>query len=215
MFDFIVRTKKAKPMTDEEYYSEFNSEKQMEEAYKKSWELRLFENKTYWTRTLYFGGFTSVIFVAYTKVLGLENLDKDIEFYLILLGLVFSFAWYLSNIASKSYIDNWIRHIEKLESKISGDLCKIYYYKKCVFTNYSVTRINQFMVLVIMAFWGILLIKTVNENYGSVVLIIPILMFSFLIFFCRSPQNIYTENTDGFVNKTKAQQKESQNEQAN
>jgi len=131
------------------------------EALKKAWEIRNFEINKFWQRSAFFWGFIVLIFGGYiTVVTGefskTEN-GKFLYFYLILLGIIFSVAWLLVICGSKRWQDNWEKHIDCLEDRITGPLYKTIFYTGKRF--YSVSGINQILAWVVIATWFFLLIQ--------------------------------------------------------
>lgn len=135
--------------------------KKLREAYERVWHTRNFEIDKLWIRVTYFWGFIAAIFAGYIAVLNGENNEKALEIhldlYLILLGIVFSVAWFLVSKGSKSWQQNWEKHITKLEDEISGPLYKTVYVTDKPY--YSVTRINEVLGCVVIAVWVLLFVQ--------------------------------------------------------
>jgi hypothetical protein len=167
------------PLSDAEYYARFgilydeknqeaihiNKEK-LEKAFNKAWETRDFEINKFWTRSAYFGGFISAIFIGYTSIItgdsNGEAIKMHIDLYLILLGMLFSTAWLLAIKGSKSWQENWEAHIEKLEDYVTGPLYKTIYYNGKPY--YSVSRISEFLAWVVIVTWVLLFIQNVIDK---------------------------------------------------
>lgn len=76
-------------------------------AYKKAWDNRDFEINKFWTRAAYFWGFLALIFGAYfSNYKEVEEVNKYIPFYIICVGLIFSFAWTFVIKGSKRWQEN-------------------------------------------------------------------------------------------------------------
>lgn len=99
------------------------------ELLEKAWECRNFEIDTDWKRTAYFVVFISAIFVGYNSD-GLKE-EPFIKFFLLGLGCIFSFIWYLVNRGSKHIYENWEEHIHHIEKMIGDSII----YSKIFFKN--------------------------------------------------------------------------------
>jgi hypothetical protein len=163
-------------LTDDEYKEKFGigtaDGKKLKAAYKKAWEIRNFEIDKFWTRVAYFWGFIAVIFAGYISVITGDDYDKikdlNLDFYLILLGLIFSVAWLLVIKGSKRWQDNWEAHIDRLEDDISGPLYKTIYCKNKNF--YSVSGINELLAWVVIGVWTILLLQYIFSKFDDNIL---------------------------------------------
>jgi len=153
-------------LTENEYIEHFginNPEKKdlHKEAFKKAWDTRNFEIDKFWQRSAFFWGFIVLIFGGYiTVVTGNNNVTARgiyLDFYLILLGIIFSVAWILVICASKRWQENWEKHIDYLEDEITGKLYKTSYYNGK--TYYSVSKINLILAWVVLITWIFLFIQ--------------------------------------------------------
>jgi hypothetical protein len=151
-------------ITDKQYASYFglnNPEKKDLHiaAFKKAWEARNFEIDKFWQRSTFFWGFIALIFTGYVTVVTGKNYETTkgmyLDFYLILLGIIFSFAWLFVIKGSKRWQENWENHIDCLEDEITGPLYKTLYYKGKDY--YSVSKIVQILAWVVILTWGLLL----------------------------------------------------------
>lgn len=137
-------------------------------AYTKAWENRNFEIDKFWIRAAYFWGFIVLIFGGYITVLTNRNaheiITMHLDLYLLLLGLLFSIAWYLVIKGSKSWQENWEKHIDFLEDYISGPLYKTIYYKGRRY--YSVSKLNEIMAMAVIVVWLILLLQILIKRYS-------------------------------------------------
>jgi len=163
---------KYSKITYEQYTSLFglnNSEKKdlHKAAFEKAWETRNFEIDKFWQRSAFFWGFIALIFGGYvTIVTGKNNeIAKEmyLDFYLILLGIIFSVAWLLAICGSKRWQENWEKHIDLLEDEITGPLYKSLYFKRKEYY-YSVSKMNKIPAGVVIATWIFLLIQYLFSN---------------------------------------------------
>ncbi|MEB2786565.1 RipA family octameric membrane protein [Algoriphagus persicinus] len=88
------------------------------------------------------------------------------QFLIVCLGLVFSFAWFLVNKASKFWQENWEKHLDLNEDDVIGQLYKTTISKKTYSSFWpptssyavSVSKINQILSLFVFTIWiGILI----------------------------------------------------------
>ncbi|MBB2151701.1 RipA family octameric membrane protein [Pedobacter gandavensis] len=176
----ILKKTKYTPLKTHEYYQKFGIEKNpitneykiknkkiLEKAYTKAWENRNFEIDKFWTRAAYFWGFIVLIFGGYITLLTNEHsnraLDIHLDLYLISLGMLFSVAWYLVILGSKSWQRNWEAHIDFLEDFISGPIYKTIFYSGDRF--YSVSKLNEVMAIAVILVWGGLYGQFIRANY--------------------------------------------------
>jgi hypothetical protein len=196
---------KYSTITDKQYESYFglnNPEKKdlHKAAFKKAWETRNFEIDKFWQRSAFFWGFIVIIFGGYITVVTGEFYETAkgmyLDFYLILLGIIFSFAWFLIIWGSKRWQDNWEEHIYYLEDEITGPLYKTLYYKGKYY--YSVSKISQILAGVVIVTWIFLVIQYVYTNFNIfknifecffmhlkefILLVLPLLCTIFCIWF--------------------------------
>lgn len=108
-----------------------------EKAYEAAEKIRQFEIGLFWKRATFFWAFITAIYTAYFNVLTKIYKYKcdDITLYkhgtipliiLSALGLFFCFSWLLSSIGSKHWQENWEKHLDLLENKVTGPLYKTY-----------------------------------------------------------------------------------------
>jgi hypothetical protein len=189
------------PLSKEQYLKRFRSRNKLhginklKNAHKLAWETRSFEIDKFWIRTAFFGGFIALIFNSYISILSASQPTaiKNLDIYIIFLGIIFSFAWLLSIWGSKRWQENWEAHIDMLEDEITGPLYKTIYCKKAL-RFYSVSTINEFLVYIIIVVWTIMLAvnitiaKKCNKiewdiTIGIVITFIAVIL---MFIFCRS-----------------------------
>lgn len=192
-----------KPIKDKQHYlelmfdtSEEVSEKLTKEALHRAWETRNFEINLYWKRAAYFWAFNASIFALLLNIKPLFETVKVITDHYILyirlgviiLGIIFSMAWVLCNIASKHWQENWENHINMLEDEFEGKLYKTII-SKYKFPSYvSVSGLNYTLSIVILYVWLILgFIYTMHVNI-AICCFIWLLIVPAIIYFCLMGQ---------------------------
>lgn len=142
-----------------------------ENTLNRAWEIRNFEIDLYWKRALYFWGFIALAAAGYFSDEG-----EKYRLFIACVGVIFSVAWYLVNKASKFWQENWECHIDCLENDEDGKLYKTVMHGgigKGLLQSYpfSVSKINQFISLFVIAIWsGLLIGETITayaENGGQ------------------------------------------------
>lgn len=142
------------------------------EALEHALDIRKFEIELYWKRATYFWTFIGATLAGFVAVQNFgEAIRQDMSVILACLGLVFSFAWVLVNRGSKFWQENWEKHVDMLEDKITGPLYKTVLSRNSdtrsadLLSHYlsgasdvSVSKINQIVSVYIFALWWILLI---------------------------------------------------------
>ncbi|QNL22652.1 hypothetical protein HZR84_12095 [Hyphobacterium sp. CCMP332] len=150
-----------------EYYPKFHDWKDQDNeklklALDRAWQNRDFEINKYWQRAAYFWGFIVLLIGGYltlknsNKGEGILEKNSEFELYIILLGIIFSLAWYLVNLGSKRWQENWEGHIDALENEITGPIYKTLYKTG---TFYSVSKINSILSFSILIAWFGLFIR--------------------------------------------------------
>ena len=130
----------------------------VEAALEKAHEIRQFEIRLYWQRSLFFWGFILTFFGAYMLLLSQEKLSNYIILalpILALIGLFSSFAWYHIELGSASWQKNWELHIDFLEDHVTGRLHKTILGKENHF--FSLSTILRHFIIVIAFVWFVLL----------------------------------------------------------
>ncbi|HEY8402405.1 MAG TPA: hypothetical protein VIK89_14150 [Cytophagaceae bacterium] len=156
--------KSKRKLSREEYLSLFKGRER--KALALAWRNRDFEIDLYWKRATYFWTFIAASFAGYVALISSESFElvrekfPQVEYVIICLGIVFSFAWLLVNLGSKKWQENWEAHIEILEDSISGPLYKTVLFKD----SYSVSKLNKIVNLFVLFIWLILAVKYAKEN---------------------------------------------------
>ena len=151
-----------KKLTFKEYYKPFLEEINISEntklnkALERAWINRDFEIDKYWSRATYFWAFIAASFAGYISVISSDAISQpfknELAFILICMGTVFTSAWFLVNIGSKKWQENWEKHIDMLEDKVTGPLYKTVFNSR----GYSVSKINTLTSGFIIFIWVIL-----------------------------------------------------------
>jgi hypothetical protein len=138
----------------------------LEKAYERAWKNRDFEIDKFWTRAAYFWGFIVLIFGGYISIVTSNSANitaLHLDWYLLLVGLIFSVAWLLVLFGSKAWQENWENHIDWLENNISCPLYRTIYYKRKN-KYYSVSKINIVLAWLIIVVWITLIIEYIILN---------------------------------------------------
>lgn len=147
--------------------------------YETARDVRKFEIELYWKRAAYFWAFVSVLFIGYYQTIPVEagkNIipEKFLINCLILLGgYIFSLGWFFVNKGSKFWQENWEAHITMLENELNEPLFGIIKRNtnSCIKLTksypYSVSKINQILSLIVVLFWGILILSTSFRLYSK------------------------------------------------
>lgn len=139
-------------------------------AFNKAWKTRNFEIDKFWQRSAFFWGFIALIFTGYITVATekISQIEKVmyLDFYLILLGIIFSVAWLLVIKGSKRWQENWEEHIFNLEKEITGPLYKTIYYERKRY--YSVSGINKILACVVIITWCFLLLQYIYTTFNNI-----------------------------------------------
>src|SRR5690606_10914278 len=92
------------------------------------------------------------------------------------LGMVFSFAWVCVNRGSKFWQENWEKHVDVLEDKVTGPLYKIVMSRNAMNklsekavhlitgpSSISVSKVNQIISLYVFMLWVCLLLYSLPD----------------------------------------------------
>jgi hypothetical protein len=78
-------------------------------------EIRKTEIGLFWQRSLFFGGLTAAAFLAYYNI---REVQPEIRFAILCIGIIFSLTWTLANRASSHWQDAWQQTIEQIEQQL-------------------------------------------------------------------------------------------------
>lgn len=147
--------------TDEErdYFTRVFGKKKPEKcrvaaALEKAHEIRQFEIRLYWQRSLFFWGFDLAFFTAYFLLLtsdSAEMFESFIYVGLALAGLFTTIAWFYVERGSGRWQKNWELHIDCLEYHITGNLHKTILGKTKNF--FSLSSIHQDFIIFVGLIW--------------------------------------------------------------
>lgn len=123
-------------------------------ALERAHDIRKFEIDLYWKRATYFWAFQIVAFASF----GLLIRDGDSLSFGAIMGVsMFGFlaasAGVLIALGSKFWQDSWEAHVDMLEPADEARLSQVIVPKQR--PQYSVTRVNQYLLMVIAAWWGV------------------------------------------------------------
>ncbi|MBB1407584.1 hypothetical protein [Pseudoalteromonas sp. SG44-17] len=160
-----------------EYEKDFYVDKKHEKALEHALDIRKFEIELYWKRATYFWTFIGAIFAGFIAIQASSVDEKqDLSVILSCLGVVFSFAWVCVNRGSKQWQENWEKHVDMLEDKVTGPLYKVVLRRnapKGIKENsihlitgpspISVSKINLLISLYVTVLWCFLLFNSLPE----------------------------------------------------
>ncbi len=149
-----------------------------EKALEKAHEIRQFEIELYWKRATYFWTFIALSLGGYLTILSSGKICPPDKPNLLLtassFGVVFSFAWYLVNRASKSWQENWEHHVDLLEDKVTGPLHKTILNdtSKALWPlwgpyPFSTSKINSILSLYVLSIFLYLWINEIKAFYSQ------------------------------------------------
>lgn len=125
---------------------ESKDNKNLLDLLKKAWEIRNFEIEFFWKRTTYFSAIVGAFLVAFFKI------EQDNKYFIVFLGCVSSFVWFLSNLGSKFWQSNWERHIDLLEKETqSGDIYQVVLGDR--FGAFSVSKLSMSFSVIAFISW--------------------------------------------------------------
>jgi hypothetical protein len=150
-------------LTRSDYQSQFGGDKGRK-ALEYALDTRKFEITLYWQRTAYFWALIAAAFAGYFAVLSAEHNEQQgfNAFALACIGFIFSLAWFCVNRGSKFWQENWERHVDLLEDAVCGPLYKTVLQGSIDERSFvggapfSVSRVNQWVSLFIIAIWVLL-----------------------------------------------------------
>ena len=215
--------------TKDEYLNLFSKEalpkkpSKVSEALKVALDTRKFEIEMYWKRATYFWAFIAATFTGFFVLLNSDNIDNHRGFTILIsvMGLFFSIGWNYVNRGSKHWQENWERHVAYLEDEVQGPLFKYVKYPDTKFKqfnkgyHFSVSKVNQLLSLMMVAFWFILFVYSVffsfhklwfiNDSFHDISVWIPILICSAIfipIFYFTKGSLSFLKDIDKDVDKT-------------
>lgn len=165
----------TKAITQDEYDAAFKDKEA--DALKQALDIRKFEIELYWKRATYFWTFIGATMAGFLTIQASSAQNKqDIGVILSCLGFVFSFAWVCANRGSKFWQENWEKHVDVLEDKVTGPLYKIVMSRnsmdkiseKAVHlvtgpSSISVSKINQIISVYVSMLWVFLLFYSLPD----------------------------------------------------
>ena len=120
-------------------------------------EIRQFEIRLYWHRSLFFWGFILTLFASLGLTLTADDqtvLIKLASIGIALLGLFTNCAWHYIEKGSKAWQANWELHIDCLEDDITGKLYKTRLWLDGEKDNFfSVSKITETVIIAFGIFW--------------------------------------------------------------
>lgn len=124
------------------------------------------EADRYWKRSSYFWALSTVAFTGFFALQNSESATKESLLVISCVGFIFSFSGYLACRGANQWLAHWEQHVDMLEDDIIGPLFKTVVTPVGHVLNplspfpFSVTRINQILVLYITIVWLILLLQS-------------------------------------------------------
>lgn len=175
-----IETETAQITAEQKYKESFGlaevpDQQKTEKALEHALDIRKFEISLYWQRATYFWALIAAVFAGYFAVLSAEHMkDKEFNAYVLAcVGLIFSFAWFLTNRGSKYWQENWENHVDMLEDGITGPLYKTILHRpkaKGFLSQtiegpapFSVSQINQWVSLFTIVVWLPLMANVLPE----------------------------------------------------
>ncbi len=150
--------------------TEYPERERIEAALDRAHEIRQFEIRLYWQRSLFFWGFVLTLFAGLGLMLTAEKqaiLTDIMSVGIALLGFFTTCAWHFIEKGSKAWQANWELHIDCLEDGITGKLYKARLWlggKKDNF--FSVSKITQTVIFVFGIFWFLTTILVILNAFS-------------------------------------------------
>ncbi len=184
-----MKNSSTQEITPDEYAKAFEGKE--EEALKQALDIRKFEIELYWKRASYFWTFIGATLAGFLAIQASTAANKqDLSVILSCLGVVFSFAWLCVNRGSKYWQENWEKHVDVLEDKVTGPLYKVVLSRNKIenipekIIHYatgpspiSVSKINQIISLYVFLLWVCLLLYSLPKFSAAQ----PINFFYFIL----------------------------------
>lgn len=152
----------------DEYYTSFKGKEK--EAFKIADINGNYSTENYWKRANYYWLFQASVFIGYFYSVTAEDGTFLRENPLIMVGItcigfLTALAWYLVTRAGRQRYNNWDKHTEMLEDKVTGPLNKITINKDL----WSTFNITEIVCLSFCIMWGLLGLKTICYFWQSYV----------------------------------------------
>lgn len=171
----------------------------LKEKLDRSYNLRDFEIEHYWKRTNYFWGFTAATFAGFFLIISKSDCSNNNLIYLLIicsLGIIFSLGWWLVNLGSKVWQENWENSIAKYQKLIHEREILIYPDDQILYTSpdveynyfkkpYSVSKVNLFISQAIFCLWWLLMFYILFRDHidsDSIIVFIPIITLIMSVF---------------------------------
>lgn len=147
-------------------------EKNIAETLARTEKNREIEISMYWQRSAYFVVFIGAILTAYLS----DNASCKLllRVFLLSLGVLVSFIWYLTTRGAKYWQEHWEKMSEKIEAIQKQHIYSVYPLEDAKFWNllskrrYSVSRANSLIALIATAACGILAVAEIITFYSGV-----------------------------------------------
>jgi len=126
-------------------------------ALEKAHEVRQFEIRLYWQRSLFFWGFILFFFYLYLELLKIDEQDAWVLLQtagLTVIGQFTSAAWIFVEKGSRTWQQNWEYHIDFLENPITGSLHKSAIGRRKNF--FSPAKVHKWFIRSIAVTWMLL-----------------------------------------------------------
>jgi hypothetical protein len=136
-------------------------------------DIRKFEIELYWKRATYFWAFQAVAFAALGFLFKDGSIPKP-ELIIIpaMIGFVTAVGGYLTARGSKFWQENWEAHVDLLEPSIAGRLTQVIVSRDG--PQFSVSRVNQWLLGVLAGAWVVPLAWTAYPQLGDLFLVLPL-----------------------------------------
>jgi hypothetical protein len=170
-----TQTTNGKNISKKAYYEPFegnavgrDGKPRLELALERAWNNRDFEIDKYWSRATYFWAFIAATFAGYIAVMASDKMQprfqNELAFVIICMGVVFSSSWLMVNVGSKKWQENWEKHIDMLEDRVTGPIYKTVWNERA----FSVSRINIYVSRFVIGVWGLLaIVQALGVPYNT------------------------------------------------
>jgi hypothetical protein len=167
------------------------AEKIHERAYEIAHDNRKLEIDNYWKRTNYYWLFQAAVYAGYLYSFAEKEIKNEypgIVVGMACLGFLTALAWYLTNLGSRHWLDNWENHVFELEDGITGPLNKV----TTNSTTWSVTKINKLVSFFAIVAWFLLGLTAVYSLFDSPLAFVAysLIIALIIIIFCTYGRTI-------------------------